>query len=74
MKKAALAILALGCVAAFSITTGGQTPAEGDGPRYVNKMNLVRPPDYREWVFVSSGLGMEYNPVETVGSRSAMCS
>ena len=25
--------------------------------------NLVRPVDYREWVYVSSGLGMEYNPI-----------
>ena len=43
MKKLALAVLALAWVAALAITADGQTPAEGDGPRYANKVNLVRP-------------------------------
>src|SRR5580693_2794483 len=30
-------------------------------PRYTGS-NLVRPADYREWVYLSSGLGMNYNP------------
>ncbi|PWT83294.1 MAG: cytochrome P460 [Blastocatellia bacterium] len=29
-------------------------------PQYVNKTNLARPSNYREWVFISSGLGMDY--------------
>ena len=37
-----------------------QQPASGDGPRYTGTA-LVRPADYREWVFLSSGLGMNYN-------------
>jgi len=37
-----------------------QAPA--DGPRYTNGTNLVRPTDYREWTFLSSGLGMTYEP------------
>jgi hypothetical protein len=63
MKKIMFAALALAYVAALSTTAGGQgNQAQGpsDGPTYVNGMNLVRPPDYREWVFLSSGLGMEY--------------
>ena len=36
--------------------------AEDDGPRYVNGMNLVRPANYREWVFLSSSLGLTYQP------------
>ncbi len=40
----------------------GQSPApSSEAPRYVKGSNLVRPPDYREWVFLSSGLGMDYN-------------
>jgi len=39
-----------------------------DGPRYVNGTDLVRPTDYREWVYVGGGLGMTYelgrNPQE----------
>src|SRR6185295_4193857 len=35
---------------------------EGDGPRFVNGNNLVRPANYREWVFLSSSLGLTYTP------------
>ena len=62
MKKIAFVILGVVYVAALSTTTGGQTPSPGDGPQYVDKVNLVRPPDYREWIFVSAGLGMEFLP------------
>jgi hypothetical protein len=61
MKKSLFGVLALLYIAAFTVTAGGQVPEAG--PRYVNGMNLVRPADYREWVFISSGLGMEYNPM-----------
>jgi cytochrome c553 len=30
-------------------------------PRYEGQ-NLIRPENYREWIFLSSGLGMNYNP------------
>ena len=72
MKKIAFAVLGLVYVAALTTTTGGQTPSPGpDGPQYVDKVNLVRPPDYREWIFVSAGLGMEYNPLPgTPGGNS----
>ena len=36
-----------------------------DGPKFSAGDELNRPADYREWVFVSSGLGMTYNPVST---------
>ena len=34
--------------------------SKADGPRYTADGQLMRPLDYREWVFVSSGLGMSY--------------
>ena len=43
--------------------------ATDDGPRYQG-MNLVRPTDYREWVFLSSGLGMEYEAEATAKAGS----
>jgi hypothetical protein len=46
---------------AFSHAVRAQ-PAPGDGPRYTNGTHLVRPTDYREWIFLSSGLGMTYEP------------
>ncbi|RPI48592.1 MAG: cytochrome P460 [Acidobacteria bacterium] len=35
-------------------------PAEA-GPRYTAAGELIRPADFREWMFVTSGLGMTYN-------------
>ena len=31
-------------------------------PQYDEKGNLVRPADYREWMFLSAGYGMNYSP------------
>ena len=58
MKRPAV-VLALACGAAFSFVGSAQQPP-GDGPRYTNSTNLIRPADYREWTFLSSGLGMTY--------------
>jgi len=44
--------------AAWSHALGAQQPI--DGPTYVNGMNLVKPANYREWVFIGSGLGLTY--------------
>lgn len=35
-------------------------PSADDGPVYQNDTHLVRPLDYREWTFLSSGLSMTY--------------
>ena len=35
-------------------------------PRYTGQ-SLIRPENYREWIFLSSGLGMNYNPSTTGG-------
>lgn len=54
-------------VAAFSLRAAmGPASVEAaqtldSGPRYKGQ-NLLRPTDYRDWVFLSSGLGMEYEP------------
>ena len=32
-------------------------------PQYTSDGRLVRPENYREWIYVSSGLGMNYGPV-----------
>ena len=41
-----------------------QTPAPA-GPQYAADGTLVRPADYREWVYVSSGIGMTYGPAQS---------
>ncbi len=38
--------------------------AQGSGdPRYTASGSLILPADYREWIFLSSGLGMVYGPL-----------
>jgi hypothetical protein len=34
-----------------------------DTPRYTSDGKLVRPENYREWIWLSSGLGMSYGPL-----------
>ncbi len=59
--------LTLVLAAATAIALGGslamhaQAPGT-DGPRYEQGTHLVRPADYREWIFLSSGIGMTYQP------------
>jgi len=63
MKKALLwgATFAL-CLLLSQAGSQGQTPSsDSQKPRYTAG-KLIRPEDYREWVFLSSGLGMNYNP------------
>jgi hypothetical protein len=40
--------------------SGGAQSAATDGPRFVSATELARPTDYREWIFLSSGIGMGY--------------
>jgi hypothetical protein len=50
-----------------AIALSGQ-PAADDGPRYENGTDLIRPDDYREWTFLSSGLAMAYNEDQPAGA------
>lgn len=36
--------------------------AAASEPQFVSGNRLVRPQNYREWIYLSSGLGMAYNP------------
>ena len=38
------------------------------GPQYTQDQQLIRPTDYREWVFLSAGLGMTYGPTAASSS------
>lgn len=61
MKKTAVG-LGFAYAVVFALAINAQ-PAGDDGPRYVSgTTTLVRPADYREWVFLGAGLGMTYDP------------
>jgi Cytochrome P460 len=59
--KGFVTLTAMAYVVAFSLAVGAQQAA-GDGPRYSNGTTLIRPTNYREWVFLGAGLGMTYDP------------
>ena len=60
MNRGFLAAVVIMC----SMVIGNSMGASGQDlsrPQYTGN-NLVRPEGYREWVYLSSGLGMNYNP------------
>src|SRR5689334_24250157 len=59
MTRHRLWLLLLACLVALAAT--GTEPSSSM-PQYTSSNDLVRPDDYRNWVFMSSGLGMSYSP------------
>ena len=47
---------------------GAQAAGPPDGPQYNAEGRLVFPQNYREWIFLSSGLGMTYGPLGSAAS------
>jgi len=56
--------------AVLSPHLSAQAPA--DGPRYTADGRVIRPIDYRQWVFLSSGLGMTYGPANPNSTQPPM--
>ena len=52
------AALVAGLMAQQTAETAGSA-----GPQFTADNQLVTPTDYREWIFLSSGLGMTYGPI-----------
>jgi hypothetical protein len=54
----------LGCLALAGVLAQRTATQPGSqGPEFTSDNQLVLPANYREWVFLSSGLGMTYGPV-----------
>ena len=69
--RTAPVVLALGAVAVM-LAQQSSSPSPGV-PQFTSANELVVPTDYREWIFLSSGLGMTYGPIgETNGNRPLM--
>jgi hypothetical protein len=54
-------LLAAAALFASTLTTAAQQPASSP-LNYTGGGELIKPTDFREWVFLSSGLGMTYTP------------
>jgi len=55
-------LLVLGSVVALGPVEDGKRVRVEDGPKYASDGQLLFPKEYREWVFLSSGLDMSYDP------------
>jgi Cytochrome P460 len=44
----------------------------GGAPEYTSAGQVMRPLDYRSWVFLTSGLGMTYGPAQPAAGQPAM--
>jgi hypothetical protein len=53
-----LIVLAMTCVVVLAAAPEEKMPK----PQYDEKGQLLRPADYREWMFLSAGYGMNYSP------------
>lgn len=47
----------------ISVVVLAAVTLSGAGPQYTADGQLIKPVDYREWVFLSSGIGMTYGPL-----------
>jgi hypothetical protein len=65
-------VLAIGAIALLMAQRKNE-PAVLSGPEFTQGNKLLLPANYREWVFLSSGLGMNYGPLaEANRDRSPM--
>ena len=68
MAKASPKFILLGCVCASLLSVAFQAAAQNPAPTHVDAANhsaagdLLFPGDYREWIFLSSGVNMSYSP------------
>src|SRR5690348_18247868 len=69
-KPFCTALIALAIVAIPLATIAGDPPSTNAHLlAYTADDKLVLPADYREWVYLSSGLGMSYNPKALASSH-----
>jgi hypothetical protein len=52
------ALVLVACIALLAAAPDDKSPK----PQYDDKGQLARPADYREWMFLSAGYGMNYSP------------
>lgn len=65
MKKTHFAVLLILMIALVVVVSRHGLSEQSSGaadPHYTPEGRLMRPDNYREWIYVSSGLGMNYGP------------
>jgi hypothetical protein len=64
-------VLAFGAMVGVSRIAPTAQQTASDGPQYTSGGKLMLPADYREWAYVTSGLGMTYGPARPAAGRPA---
>ncbi len=73
MRKALLSVAACVCVVGLALKRPSVAQTQStEAPAYSSSGQLLRPTDYREWAFVTSGLGMTYGPTQPAAGRPPM--
>ena len=70
MKTIVLACSCIALIAGVALFPASSATQETAGPQFTKDNQLVRPTDYREWIYLSSGLGMSYSDASGDGSGS----
>jgi hypothetical protein len=63
VRFAAVAALMLALGVGMNSSLSGVPPGPPDGPQFTADGRLQKPENYREWIWLSSGLGMSYGPM-----------
>jgi hypothetical protein len=72
LPKSLWTALIIAILGVSPVCSAGEPVATSNaGPTYTADGMLIAPSDYREWVYLSSGLGMSYNP-KALASPSPM--
>ena len=70
-QAVALSACVFALTAAWSLSSHAQTRSSG-APAWSPSGQLERPVDYREWVYLTSGLGMTYGPAQAAAGQHQM--
>ena len=68
-RLAALTVSAIATVAMLRLVPAPPVLAQSDAPQFTADGRLLLPRGYRQWIYLSSGLGMEYSPTGKPGSE-----
>ena len=71
MKKILpIAIMTAAILVPFGARLAGQKESRSNAPVFSADNQLMKPENYREWVYLSSGLGMSYGPLAQSNSSA----
>ena len=62
MRRTSLAIAITVTILAVSVVLAAAPEDAAEKPQYNKASELLRPENYREWIFLSAGYGMNYSP------------